>query len=281
MADSRFLPRPCAWREDRVLCDKGQGQIERETSFAVPTVLLGRVLCCVRPPVWPLSSKWGPRAATGPVLREEHPSWVRLTWGRCTVQVPWGSPAGVCRDQGWVKPGRHGDLCLNLSAGRQIHLVGHWKICQHLLLDPGGPRKHRNTCSEWLSLWTIQSLDYPLFSPRSVQPSEVLSAPGSSRTCRKDRGMCKIRKIDVPLSGSELLCCDGSKSKSILRGCVGISHVFSPRPGKSTKNKKDPGPTPAPSFTISMISGKLITFLHLGFLFIQYESSYFVWQHGC
>lgn len=40
MADSRFLLRLCAGREDSVLCDKGLGQKEKEISLVAPTVWL-------------------------------------------------------------------------------------------------------------------------------------------------------------------------------------------------------------------------------------------------
>lgn len=45
--------------------------------------------------------------------------------------------------------------------------------------------------------------------------------------------------------------------------------------------QKDPGPVSVLSFTISIVLDKLITFLHLGLLFVKDDQSSLVWQCGC
>ena len=58
---------------------------------------------------------------------------------------------------------------------------------------------------------------------------------------------------------------------------LAFSHVLSPRKADGIverelcleQKKKDVNPIPAPSFTISMILGRSIMFLHLCFLFVN------------
>lgn len=45
--------------------------------------------------------------------------------------------------------------------------------------------------------------------------------------------------------------------------------------------QKDPDPVSVLSFTISIVLDKLITFLHLGLLFVKDDQSSLVWQCGC
>ena len=176
----------------------------------------------------------------------------------------------MCWDQGWVKPGRLEELSLSVNSEWQVHFGRPWKICQHLLLEPGSPWMHMNGfLFEPFNPWSV------LYShPGQYGHMRSFSAPGSPRTCRKGRR--KGAKLEK-LMGLFLVLSDffvmAPNQSPFWEALLEFSQVLPPRHRKSTKDAEDPGPISAPSFTISVRLGKLIAFLlHLGFLFIEYES---------
>lgn len=270
-AESRFLRRLCAWREDRVLCDKGQDRRGNQLHCLHSAASPAWVLCSVRPPIWSCPANEDPVEQLGPCIRmcssdlpgSDSPEVGALS--RCP-EAAW---LAMCWDQGSVKPGRLENFSLSFNSEWQVHFGRPWKIYQHYSWSLAAPGCIWMACSLNPSIPGLSST-LTLVSMAIWGPSLLLVHPGLVEKVEECAKLEKLMGLFLVLSNFFVMAPNQSPFWEVL---LEFSQVLPPRHGKSSKDTEDPGPISAPSFTISVRLGKLIAFLlHLGFLFIEYES---------